>query len=297
MASPSDDARIASLHARLVAVAGRGDEGALRALLEHPPAPAVTAALSISAVSDGSTVLWHAAKGGHAACVRLLLSRGADAHAGGGRGWHPLHRAAGGGHGGVLRALLSVAPPVNPSVRHAGSGATPLHTAAAAGRAEALQLLLAAGAQVNACRKDGSTALHWAAYFGHERCVTLLLDAGADPALSNAAGQRPADVCRLGGHALERLRQAAADADDDALRCIPSPAPAPAPATETEGEEHEGADAAAGSRDAPRQQARERVLGDWESNARGLATAEDREEARQEAMLASRLGQRQRQHA
>ena len=71
---------------------------------------------------------------------------------------------------------------------------------------------------------QGSTPLHWAAYFGHERVVVALLDAGADASAANAAGLRPADVCRISGPALARLRADADAADAATLAALPSPA-------------------------------------------------------------------------
>jgi len=59
------------------------------------------------AESDSFGPLHRAARGGHLATVKQLISQGADVHARGPNGWTPLHMAAMGGHRTLSEFLLS----------------------------------------------------------------------------------------------------------------------------------------------------------------------------------------------
>ncbi len=197
----------------------------------------------------GLTALHLAALNGHAACVRVLLERGAqvepcttmalcpesrldrdrakrlavprtepdlgvllvmDRHA------TPLHFAAAAGHTEVAAALL--AAQANASAETLG-GATPLHYAS--GSADLVAALLAHGAAVDAALRSqavpawfdaGMTALHGAAERGALDVVEALLAAGADASKRTKTGCGALFfAARSGSRAiLERLVQAGA---------------------------------------------------------------------------------------
>jgi ankyrin repeat protein len=132
-------------------------DAALLVAAESGDAPAAAAALdagaSLAATADtprGRAPLAVAAAGGHAAVVRLLLARGADASA--------------------------RDEDADTAVKHAATG----------GHVDALDALLAAGASPSPADDDGWTPLHWAALCGHTDVLRALLAAGADAAAQNA---------------------------------------------------------------------------------------------------------------
>ena len=154
-------ARITELaeHSLLERAASCGKEWALRHALARPA--------DVHAHGFGGfTALMHAARRGHAACVRLLLEAGADTE----------------------------------RVAHYGGG-TALMYAARRGHAACVRLLLGAGADTERVeREGGATALMCAAKRGHDACVRLLLLAGADARRADSAGRDALALARLGGH-------------------------------------------------------------------------------------------------
>ena len=88
------------------------------------------------------TPLHYAAKNGHVACVRELLTRGAAVGATDRTGQTSLHAAARYGHSDCITALLDAdAASINLTERQ--SGRTALHFAAAFGHIAAVEALLA----------------------------------------------------------------------------------------------------------------------------------------------------------
>ncbi len=68
--------------------------------------------------------------------------------------------------------------------------------AAAAGDVAALEARLAAGDNPSEVDEEGNSPLHYAAQGKSARALQLLMEAGADPALRDARGRTPRQVCR-----------------------------------------------------------------------------------------------------
>ena len=171
------------------------------------------------AASDGRSVVFIAARNGHAALLAELVTKHkASAVTAKVDGWTAVHAAAGNGHHECLDLLLKMAPR-DAKVVNAPYGDeigwTPIIKAAGAGHLECVKLLVAEGANVNAQRNDGLTALHWASGLGHVDIVRLLLDAGADPAL------------RVRKTAALPLHEAASRGHLEAVLLLASAAPSP----------------------------------------------------------------------
>ncbi|XP_019483603.1 PREDICTED: ankyrin repeat and SOCS box protein 18 [Hipposideros armiger] len=174
-----------------------------------------------------TTPLCIAAAGGHADCVRHLLSRGADPDASpGGRG--PLHEACLGGHTACAQLLLQHR--ADPDLLSA-EGLAPLHLCRTAASLGCARALLEHGASVH--RQGGAgrdTPLHVAAQRGLDEHASLYLGRGArvdarncrgETALSTACGaaRRPDEHARcLRLCALLLQHGAAADARDEDQR-------------------------------------------------------------------------------
>ena len=184
----------------------------------------------------GRTPLHCAAAGGHAACVRLLLTWTGDRigpqlkDAGGNT---PLHLAVEGGHVCTARALLSDWRTNRFVSNHVSS--TALHVAARRGHASCVRALLEdlspptrrflVAHRGNEPRPHyrfghGFTALHCAAWAGHVRCVKLLMSFGADCRARDHRSKRPMHVAAGEGRrecvrALLAGGARASDPDDD----------------------------------------------------------------------------------
>ena len=161
---------------------------------------------------DGWTALHHAADGGHAECVQLLLSAGASADPRDSVALTPLHRAATAGHVAACARILQAEPlcmelhdeqldtPVIDAVRHGHEGVVDafldaglsvnatdafgtslLQLAAFHGQSKMLHHLIVHEASVDTGGTSQSRllALHLAAMGGHTKCVSSLLEAGA----------------------------------------------------------------------------------------------------------------------
>jgi 2-phospho-L-lactate guanylyltransferase (CobY/MobA/RfbA family) len=117
------------------------------------------------------TALLHAAKHGHAACVKLLLSSGADVDEPGGTlNETALHWAATLGDEAVATLLLDVGANVNARTLAAR---TPLHSACASGKVRLVQLLLAREATAAVVDRHQQTPLHHLTYNGEPTLVSL----------------------------------------------------------------------------------------------------------------------------
>lgn len=122
---------------------------------------------------EGETALFHAARIGNIAMVKLLLNNGASAQEGS-KTRTALHAAARGGHTAVLQLLLDRGANINP-----GGFYTPLQEAVTAGHVAAVRLLLDRGANTNARSSQVHTTLSLADSRGHFSIKQLLLDKGA----------------------------------------------------------------------------------------------------------------------
>ena len=207
----------------LAAAAGRGDTGVVRALVGSGKA-------DVNAEDrHGSFALQQAARGGHSAClvvllaapgieankhngvdcaltaaafhgrtgcvVALLAADGIDVNQADGNGSSALLLAAEGGHAACIRALVA-APGIDTN-EHSGEECA-LTFAATHGHAECIAALLAAdGIDANQPDGDGQSALALAAQRGDAACVCALLAAkGIDHRIVDTGGY----VCKTALH-------------------------------------------------------------------------------------------------
>ena len=214
----------------LVEAARHGDLDRIRGLLAlgtDPDRP----------ISNASA-LAHAARGGHAKVVELLLESGADI--GGGNGLSPLACAAREGQDEIVRLLIErgadiegdTGGPGTALFQASGKGlpstvrllldlgaavdaktekrATPLLIAAADGHLDVVVQLIEAGANLGCTDRSGDTALHHAAYKGSAAIVEALVKAGADRAVVDKYGDTAFDLGKRVGNldaaALDLLR-------------------------------------------------------------------------------------------
>jgi ankyrin repeat protein len=214
----------------LVEAARHGDLDRIRGLLAlgtDPDRP----------ISNASA-LAHAARGGHAKVVELLLESGADI--GGGNGLSPLACAAREGQDEIVRLLIErgadiegdTGGPGTALFQASGKGlpstvrllldlgaavdaktekrATPLLIAAADGHLDVVVQLIEAGANLDCTDRSGDTALHHAAYKGSAAIVEALVKAGADRAVVDKYGDTAFDLGKRVGNldaaALDLLR-------------------------------------------------------------------------------------------
>jgi ankyrin repeat protein len=143
------------------------------------------------AVRESTQQLVDAAAGGRIDRVERLIAAGADvrdyAKPEPDLELTALHAAARAGHGAVARALVTAGGEVEARTWHfvdrAGRGLTPLLYAATGGHAAVIRVLLEAGAKPDTTSAflPYETPLLYAATLGHAEAVRVLLDAGADP--------------------------------------------------------------------------------------------------------------------
>ncbi len=153
------------------------------------------------------TPLHHAARGGIATCVELLLKQGADPLAKGAYGKLAIEVAAKAGHPDIVKMLEAAGGPegrassneieiaetlsesraavksVNSRVSHLierSLTGSKIHDAAALGQADKVQLALNAGVHADAQDRYGFSPLHKAAQFGHLEVIRLLAASGAN---------------------------------------------------------------------------------------------------------------------
>ncbi|NXM54766.1 RAI14 protein, partial [Illadopsis cleaveri] len=118
-----------------------------------------------------------AATKGHAECLRIMVTHGADVTAQDGAGHSALHLAAKNSHPDCIKRLLQSKCPAD-STDH--SGRTALHYAAACGCLQAVQLLCEHKCPINIKDLDGNIPLLLAVQNGHTEVCKYLLDHGAD---------------------------------------------------------------------------------------------------------------------
>ncbi|NXR50684.1 RAI14 protein, partial [Hippolais icterina] len=118
-----------------------------------------------------------AATKGHAECLRIMVTHGADVTAQDGAGHSALHLAAKNSHPDCIKRLLQSKCPTDSTDN---SGKTALHYAAACGCLQAVQLLCEHKCPINIKDLDGNIPLLLAVQNGHTEVCKYLLDHGAD---------------------------------------------------------------------------------------------------------------------
>ncbi|KFV20178.1 Ankycorbin, partial [Tauraco erythrolophus] len=118
-----------------------------------------------------------AASKGHAECLRIMVTHGADVTAQDGAGHSALHLAAKNSHPDCIKRLLQSKCPADSTDN---SGKTALHYAAACGCLPAVQLLCEHKCSINVKDLDGNIPLLLAVQNGLTEVCKYLLDHGAD---------------------------------------------------------------------------------------------------------------------
>lgn len=143
--------------------------------------------------SKAMTPLHWAARGGHIACVELLVAKGADVNAHDENGRSARMMAAQGGSLSCLKFLTE---------HHASEadGQAALMKAAMRGNLQCMQYLVERGAGVNDRNHWGETPLITAAEWGRVSCVQFLISKGADVHEANNDGHTPLSCAARRGH-------------------------------------------------------------------------------------------------
>eukprot|EP00042_Codosiga_hollandica_P045121 m.454122 g.454122 ORF g.454122 m.454122 type:complete len:732 (-) comp56945_c0_seq3:125-2320(-) len=186
---------------------------------------------------DGWNPLMAAAAGGHLDCLELLVAAGANIADLDNDGNTLLHIAAKSGHAAIVRRLLTFPELARALKQPDNDGYTPIIYAILGGSIECLQVLQEAGANLRDCiftywgtalhvavrygnvamlvyllslhlfdahinsrSRFGFTALMNAAQAGSIECYQILQDAGADPLIRTAEGQTVLSVANQGQH-------------------------------------------------------------------------------------------------
>lgn len=123
------------------------------------------------------SALYYAAHAGLETSVKMLLAKGADPNAAGGRYGNALQAAACRGHLNVVQLLLAGGADV---AMVGGDYGNALQGACSYGHRRCAALLIMNGANVNAKGGEHVTALHGAAFIGHEKIAALLIENGAE---------------------------------------------------------------------------------------------------------------------
>ena len=161
----------------VVDAAMRGDVEAVRALLQQ-------GADASESHGDGMTGLHWAAQRGELEIAELLITAGANVHAGTRIGrYTPLHLASRAGSAPMVDALLEAGSNVHAVTTN--TGVTPLHLAAESGSADAIRALVDRGGDVNAAESAwGQTPLIFAAAHDRPEAIRTLVELGADASLA-----------------------------------------------------------------------------------------------------------------
>ncbi len=132
--------------------------------------------------SDYNVAILSAIHLGDNACLRLLITAGADVNCiASDYSWTPLSYACASGKEEAVRILLAT-PGIQVN-KPRPNGDTAIIWAAVKGRTACLRLLLdTPGIDLNVIDSDGKTALEWAEHNNHNECADLLRRAGAKTA-------------------------------------------------------------------------------------------------------------------
>lgn len=136
----------------------------------------------------GETALMLATSGGYHSIISLLLSAGADPILSDGDGRSALSRAADNADEVAFRLLYDEVNFEDVKYDTFAKGTTLLMMAARSGNLAIVQSLVDAGESIDLQDDDGFSALSHAAARGHENIVELLLDAGASAGLDDRHG-------------------------------------------------------------------------------------------------------------
>jgi ankyrin repeat protein len=138
-----------------------------------------------------------ASEGGHEQVVKALLDAGAEVNAQGGDYGNALQAASEGGHEQVVRTLLNAGAEINVQGGRYGNA---LQAASARGHEQIVKTLLNAGADVNAQGGHYGNALQAASEKGYEQVVKTLLDMGADVNAQGGRYDNALSAAAYGGH-------------------------------------------------------------------------------------------------
>ncbi|EDU50673.1 vegetative incompatibility protein HET-E-1 [Pyrenophora tritici-repentis Pt-1C-BFP] len=154
--------------------------------------------------------LYYATMLGFSTITRLLLDKGADVNAQGGRFGNALQAASYGGYEQVVKALLDNGADVN---AQGGDYNNALQAASVRGHEQVVKTLLDKGADVNAQGGRFGNALQAASYGGYEQVVKTLLDNGADVNAQGGDYNNALQAASVRGHeqVVKRLLDAGAD--------------------------------------------------------------------------------------
>lgn len=168
-----EEARVSNaFESLLAAIRDRDDPAAKEAVHESP-------AVASESDETGQTALHHAAHGGQADIVDLLIAAGADVHARTVTGYTPLHYAAYGGSSRAFERLIDADADI---LAIDDSRTTMLHAAASGGSREIVDVVLEAGIPPGALNVYGEAPAHRAAQRNRLDIVKHLIERGADPA-------------------------------------------------------------------------------------------------------------------
>ncbi|RAQ98684.1 vegetative incompatibility protein HET-E-1 [Stemphylium lycopersici] len=154
--------------------------------------------------------LYYAALLGFSTVTRLLLDKGANVNAQGGRHGNALQAASLEGHEQIVKMLLDAGANVN---AEGGDYSNALQAASWRGHEQVVKTLLDAGANVNAEGGEYGNALQAASEGGHEQVFKMLLDAGAEVNTQGGRYGNALQAASLEGHeqVVKTLLDAGAD--------------------------------------------------------------------------------------
>uniref|UniRef100_A0A8C7V8S4 Ankyrin 1, erythrocytic b n=1 Tax=Oncorhynchus mykiss TaxID=8022 RepID=A0A8C7V8S4_ONCMY len=152
----------------------------------------VTVSVCVSK-QNGLTPLHVAVHHNNLDVVKLLVSKGGNAHSTARNGYTPLHIAAKQNQMEAAGCLLQYGASAN-------MGYTALHVACHYGNIKMVKFLLQQQAHVNSKTRVGYTPLHQAAQQGHTDIVTLLLKHGAQPNEITTNGTSPLGIAKRLGY-------------------------------------------------------------------------------------------------
>lgn len=140
---------------------------------------------------EGNTALHLAAKGGRCQILALLLKHKASHQVANNEGMTALMLATEWGHEACVKALISSG--ADAAAVNSQDGMTVLMYAAYRGHDTLVSILVKAGAKVDAQAKDKDAALHKAASNGHLATVEALIKVGADVKILDKYSRTPTD--------------------------------------------------------------------------------------------------------